>query len=492
MLVFALQHKSIIMNYVIKPYSENDPMKYFQEICSIPHGSGNEKQISEYIIEFAKSHNLEYQTDELYNVIVKKDGQGKGKNSPAFILQGHTDMVCEKNNDTEFDFTKDSLNLMVEDGWLKANGTTLGADNGVAVAYMMSALAEETLDHPPLECLFTVQEETGLDGAKHIDVSGLKAKKMLNMDAGPQGVFYVSSAGGLRIQLKKNVSRESVSGETFKLSVSGLFGGHSGVDIASERGNANHITARILYAIQESQDIRLISVNGGDKDNAIPRECFTELVLSDVEKAKEVVAKLYAEIKEELQSTDSGIKIELQKINSDATPISKEQTQEIIKLMFLLPNGPFHRNLELNNLVMNSSNFALIKICDTCVEIHLSIRSGISSLRDQLQQQIELVAKTFGFECSYSGDYPAWQYNANSELREKSRVVYNKLFGSDPEIVAIHAGLECGILAERIPGLDILAIGPTEAHVHTPDEKVHIQSFQDTYKFIKNILEAMC
>ena len=479
------------MEYVVQPNGKNDPILHFQELCKIPHGSGNEKAISDYVAGYGRNLGLWTHQDELNNVYIKRPGQGKGAKKDPVILQGHLDMVCEKNLDTAFDFEKDSLNLYVEDGWLKARGTTLGADDGVAVAYMMALLAEEG-DFPPLECLFTTGEETGLFGAAGADMDLFDGMRMVNLDCGPEGAILVSSAGGLRTVLERGISRGEARGQGVRITVSGLAGGHSGGDIDKERGNANKLMARVLYALSKEAGAVLVSMDGGDKDNAIPRECVAYVDAGDATAAIAVAEEMGRCFAAELAGSDSGVAVTTEVSQLPMAPMTQRDSEALIQLLYLLPCGPFHRNLVLDGLVVNSINLAVVRTQPTHLTIDLSARSSEPSLRDELMYQVELLSALLGVTCTHSSAYPGWAYDPDSPLRELAVEVYRERCGSDPEVMAIHAGLECGLLREKKPGLDIIAIGPNHEKIHTPWEMLDLASFQSTFEYLKALLAAMC
>ena len=477
------------MTYLIQPKYDHDPIKYFQQLTQIPRGSGNEKGVSDYVVNFAKKHNLWWKQDSENNVYIKKDGIGAGKNKPAILLQGHLDMVCEKNNETEFDFTTQPLDLYVEDGWLKARGTTLGADNGVAVAYMMSVLAEKWESCPPVECLFTTGEETGMFGALAADTSVFSAQTMINMDCGGEGVFTVSCAGGRRTDVTKNVKREKVTADVLKVTISGLKGGHSGSDIHLERGNANRLMARFLYMLMEKQNVRMVSINGGDKDNAIPRECVCEIAVENVSAVEEIVKCTREMFSDELSASDPDVTLDMEQMQRDfVNALTVEDTKSVVEMLLLLPCGPVHRNVKLNDLVISSNNPAVVIATDDSVNVKMSTRSSIASLKQEISIQIELIARIYDAECRHSSEYPGWAYEEKSNVRDVCSRVYEEMYGKAPKIEAIHAGLECGLIKEKMPKLDVVAMGPTMENIHTPQERLNVMSFARTYEFLKQIL----
>lgn len=476
------------MNIVTKGLEPARVLSYFEEISAIPRGSGNEKGIADYLEAFAKEHGLFCYRDEMHNVMIKKPASPGCEKAGAVLLQGHTDIVCEKNNDYVHDFEKDPLKLYIEGDYLKAEGTTLGADNGTAVCYMLAILEDNTLVHPALECLFTVQEETGLDGARNFDGSQISAKTMINMDAGPEGVATVSCAGGMRIDMKKSMQQVPFAGTALKLEVKGLMGGHSGAEINSNRANANAVMGRVLYNLPK---VNIVSLTGGSKDNAIPRECVAIIAVPDVLAAKQAVEKIEKEILAECTELDKAFQIEVSEADAPATMGDCACTKDVIGLLYLAPNGVLSMSPTMEGLVESSSNMGVVHTEGADIWVAFSPRSSVESRQDQTEQRLRILADAFGFEFHLRSRYPGWAYDPNSRVRDLAKSTYEEMFKKPFKIEAIHAGLECGLLKAKVPEMDIVAIGPDEHNGHTPDEEVSISSMNRVYQFVRALLEKL-
>lgn len=476
------------MNIVTKGLEPARVLSYFEEISAIPRGSGNEKGIADYLEAFAKEHGLSCYRDAIHNVFIKKPASPGRETAGAVLLQGHTDIVCEKNNDYEHDFEKDPLKLYIEGDYLKAEGTTLGADNGTAVAYMLALLEDDTLVHPALECLFTVQEETGLDGAREFDGSKISAKTMINMDAGPEGVATVSCAGGMRIDMKKKMMQVPFSGTALKLEVKGLMGGHSGVEINSSRANANAVMGRVLYNLPK---VNLISLTGGSKDNAIPRECVAMIAVPDAAAARAAAAKMETEILAECTELDKGFKIEISEAAAPQSMGDDACTKDVIGLLYLAPNGVLSMSPTMEGLVESSSNMGVVHTEGTDIWVAFSPRSSVESRQDQTEQRLKVLADAFGFEFHLRSRYPGWAYDPDSKVRDLAKSTYEELFKRPFKVEAVHAGLECGLIKAKVPDIDIVAIGPDEHNGHTPDEEVSISSMNRVYQFVRALIEKL-
>lgn len=483
-----------IMNYKINGYEPEKLFQFFEEICAIPRGSKNEKAISDYLVQFAKDRDLWYYQDELYNVIIKKEGSEGAKDLPPVMLQGHTDMVCEKLSDVEHDFTKEGLNLMVEDGIVTADGTTLGADNGVAVALMMMVLDDDTLVHPPLECVFTTQEEIGLFGAKELDKSFIQARTMINMDSEEEGIATVSCAGGMRIRCARKIEREPISGTMLRIIIGNLLGGHSGSDIDLGRQNANLLMARLIYHLFQKTPGRLAKFNGGSKDNAIPRECEALLVYEDVseaQKAEKEAVDLAEKFAEEIYDCEPNFSCDIFMEDGNVEVMTREDADALIHTIYLAPDGVQKRNMKMNGFVVTSCNMGVAVTKKDYVMLTFAPRSSVASLMEDMKERIELLAKTFGFTCDFSGEYPGWSYAEESEIRKVFQESYQRLFGKELKVEAIHAGLECGLFSDALPGMDAIAVGPDIYACHTPDEYLPLDSFERFYKLLKEVLSTL-
>lgn len=464
--------------------------KYFEEITRIPHGSFKEENIRVYLCDFAKAHGLDYTYDEMNNVIIYKPASAGYEDHPAVLLQGHTDMVCEKNKDTTFDFETEALQLYIEDGWLKAKGTTLGADDGVGVAYMLAILEDQEAKHPALECVFTVQEEVGLFGAMAIKKEDIHAKRMINLDDGGETATCITSAGGVNVILRKERILVPVHEQGYCLEIKGLSGGHSGGEIDKERGNANKLLARILYEIDKKFDLQLHSFEGGIKDNAIPREA-SAIFVSSAKKTEiaHCVERMEKDLKEEYAYSDAGISICL-KEESVKEAMATIESETLIRLLCVLPNGMRHRSMKIDNFVTASSNIGVVESNDEIV-INCSIRGAQESFVDEIAAEVEILADVFEYDAVQEARYPAWSYDEHSNMREIMQKVCFQLYEKELELLAVHGGLECGIFKALDEDMDIVTMGPIMKDIHTPQEALDLASFDRTYTFLKTYLENL-
>ncbi len=467
---------------------------FFQEICKLPHGSGNEKAVSDFIADFAASKGLEYRQDEVYNIVVKKPAAKGYETAPTIILQGHLDMVCEKNADTIHDFTKDPLSLRIDGDFISAEGTTLGADDGIAVAYMLAVLDDDTLPHPAVEAVFTVGEEVGMDGARALDVSDLNGTLFLNMDTEQEGRLLAGCCGGRRAKLYLPIVREHAPawGKAFALKIRGLKGGHSGADIHLQRASANRLMGRVLERIIGTVACRLSSMDGGLMDNAICREATAVLVLSEADyyKAAEAVAEMEKEFLSEYAYCETSIRITLEPMPEKIEKVFTADTaRKALDILQILPYGVQTMCLDMPGLVESSSNIGIVRTTDDYVFFDNALRSSVPGRKEEMYERIRIIARLTGAELKYTGEYPGWKYNPHSKLLAIAQKSYYDLFGHDAVVEAIHAGLECGIFADKIPGLDLLSIGPTMEDVHTPDEHLSISSTVRTWELLKEILK---
>ena len=472
---------------------------YFEEISKIPRGSGNTKAVSDYCVDFAKKRNLYVRQDELNNVVIKKPATAGYEDKPAVIIQGHLDMVAEKDSDSSHDFMKDPIKLIVEGDFITADKTTLGADDGIAVAAGLALLDDSDVKHPELEVIFTVDEETGMEGAMGLDMSDIHGKYMLNLDSEDDGIITVGCAGGKSTEVKFDMELSEVAGVIYQIKISGLKGGHSGVEIHKERANANILIARVLKYINDRIAIRITTMNGGSKDNVITKESTAIFVLHGHEDVEENMAKLsaifeeaVAIIKNEYVVSDNDIDISL----SDGEygifyAASRKATDNIIAFMNVVPFGPQYRVPGMNGLVETSLNMGILKTDKGIVDISMSIRSSVKSRKQLIADKIETLAKLTGGEFFSGGEYPEWAYKADSPLQKLLCDVYREKFGEELKIDVIHAGLECGYILEKKPELDVVSFGPQMYDIHTTDERVSISSVAKMYEFVKSILEKM-
>ena len=465
---------------------------YFEELCKIPHGSGNTKQISNYLVSFAKEHGLEYVQDEMNNVVIYKLATKGYEDAPAVILQGHIDMVCEKRPDVEHDFTKDPLNISVQDGYVTANGTTLGGDDGIAVAYGLALLESEDIAHPALEVLITVDEEIGLLGAEGIDCSVLKGKRLINLDSEAEGSLWISCAGGLSGISTIPVQRVEAEGQKAAVKITGLMGGHSGAEIDKKRANANVLMGRFLYSLQKETAYEIISLAGGQKDNAITREADAELLVEDINAVKACAEKLQKGFREEYAGTDEKITVEITDLGAASAKVLHPTSRE--KVLFFLMEVPFgiqKMSGTIDGLVETSTNIGIVKLGEDEFLGSSSVRSSVEAAGAALSDKICYLTEFLGGEYTVQGAYPAWEYRKDSPLRDRMVEVYEEMYGEKPNVVAIHAGLECGLFYKKIEGLDCVSLGPNMKDIHTSEEMLDIASTERVWKYLVKVLEYL-
>jgi dipeptidase D len=465
---------------------------YFEELTKIPRGSGNEKEVSDFLKNFAMERNLEVIQDEFLNIIIKKPGTEGYENSAPIILQGHMDMVNEKNNDVIHDFDKDPLKLRLVGDDLYATGTTLGADNGIAVAFALAILDSKNVQHPPLEVLVTVEEETGLIGATNLDGSVFKGKTLINIDSEEEGKFLVSCAGGARQTVKLPLALVKKEGVTYKLQVTGLKGGHSGMDIDKERGNSIKLLGRALVLLQKDYRFNLALLAGGSKNNAIPREAEGVLVFdqipSDLSTKVQAIEKILGD---EIKTQDEGFKLVLSESSLPEKTYDDITTKNVIELLYLLPNGVESQSQDIKGLVETSLNLGVLTERNDHLDFDFAVRSSVRSKKDMLMDKVRMLGEKYGAEVIVTSSYPEWQYAKESKIRDTFIAIYKEKYGIEPGIEAIHAGLECGILAGRIEGLDMISLGPNLYDVHTPNEHMSIPSVKNVYEFLLEVLKAL-
>lgn len=477
------------MKRVLEGLKPEKVFYYFEEISQIPRGSGNEKQISDYLYNLAKLKGWDVIQDDYYNIIIKKPATVGYENAPMVMLQGHMDMVCEKNEGVEHDFEKDPIKLRIIDGDLYATETTLGADNGIAVAYALSILDSDDVKHPALEVLITVDEEKGMTGAENVDANIFKAKYLLNLDSEEEGVFTCGCAGGGGINFRIPVKYQETIKATYKISIKGLQGGHSGSDIDKERGNANKILGRILYDLYDGID--LISIKGGSKGNAIPRESQALISVCNLEKVQEKIIEWNNVLKNEYSFTDSAVNVTLENMGYDAQPLAKDVFKKVVNAINLIPTGVFTRSIAID-LVISSNNLGVITQDENYIELQNQARSSVKSLlTNNIAPIMKQIGETLDIECNIGGFYPGWEYAKESELREICIDTFKEIYGREPVVGAIHAGLECGLLMEKINGLDAISMGPDAYDVHSPNEHINIKSTENVYNLLLEILKRI-
>ena len=480
------------MTYTINGYEPERLFHFFEEISAIPRGSGNEKAVSDYVVAFAWERGLWVHQDELYNVIIKKPASPGAEAAPPVMLQGHLDMVCEKLAGVDHDFLTQGLDLVVEDGVLRANGTTLGGDDGVAVATMLAALDDNDLIHPSLECVFTTQEETGLTGAAFLDKSLLKARTMLNLDsAGEEGAVTVSCAGGVRCTLTRPVLRTAQEdGWLLSLSITGLLGGHSGREIHQNRQNADLLMARLVHRLLQGGG-KLVSLEGGTKDNAIPRESEALLLYAAKEEGEAAAQKarlLAAQIAEELRDTEPAFTCEVSLQAGSASPLSGEDAWALVRALRLAPNGVRSYSPRQGGFVVASLNLGVVKTDDETATLVFFPRSSVASLQEDTLDSLSVLAETFGFVLHKSAAYPGWALASVSPIRDLCQESWKDITGRELRVEALHVGLECGLFIGAMPGMDAVSIGPTLTGCHTPDERLSLESFSRFYRFLADVL----
>lgn len=482
---------------VLSALEPNSVFHFFEEICRIPHGSGNVDAISDFLVQFAKERKLEVYQDDLKNVIIIKEASAGYEAEEPVILQGHMDMVTVKKPDCTKDMRKEGLDLKIDGDLVYAEGTSLGGDDGIAVAYALAALDDDKLLHPRLEVVITVDEEVGMDGARGIDLSMLKGRKLLNIDSEEEGIFTVGCAGGARVDLVLENSGEEVSSQSVELKVSGLMGGHSGVEIHKEGGNSNQLMGRILELLTAEFPIRLAEINGGVADNAIPRETSARIVpaSADYQKLCTRLERIRADIQAELTTRDPGFDLSWSLMREEKLQVMGEkETRQLTLMLAALPNGVQTMSHDVPGLVETSLNLGILKTDITDEKMiaaaGFSVRSSVESEKEELVRKLCAIGALAGAKCSIRGDYPGWKYRVDSPLRDKMVALYQKMYGASPEIVAIHAGLECGLLMGKLPDLDCVSFGPEMKNIHTTEETLSISSAKRVWEYLVEFLRA--
>lgn len=473
-------------------------LECFEEISKIPRCSKNEQQIAEWLMNWAKENNFEAKMDSVQNIVIKVPGSPGYENSPIVVMQGHMDMVCEKTPDSPHDFSKDPIKFVYEGEWLTADKTTLGADNGIAIAMAMVAAADKEIAHPPLELLFTVDEETGLTGANALEPGFIDGKILINIDSEDEGVFTVGCAGGINTYLTLPLDYDSIPGgyKQCRITAGGMKGGHSGIDIGLGKANALRILARALYQLMEDGiDFQLADVKGGSAHNAIPRDSYADLFVKDADfaKAKGIVDQWSNVFNSEYKATDPDLAVSVTE-NNDVKyddMISKAETRRVVEFMLVIPHGVEAMSPDIEGLVETSNNFANLKVEEGEVKVLTSQRSSVVSKLNALTARIESAARVAGGTAQSSDGYPPWQPNMDSPLLARSVKLYEKMFNKKPVVEVIHAGLECGIIADKNPGMDMISIGPDLRYPHSPDEKIHVGAIGKVWDFIVELLKDL-
>lgn len=476
---------------VLTHYEPRDVFSYFEKLCSIPRGSGNTDAVATYLVDFAKEHGLDSYRDAANNVIIRKGGSPGYENADIVILQGHHDMVCEKEDGLDFDFTKDAIQPIVDGDWIRAKGTTLGGDNGIAVAMILAILADDTLPHPPIEALITADEEIGMLGAFALDCSQLKGHKLINLDSEYEGVLMCSCAGGVNVRSTVPVAREAITGTVVDISIKGLTSGHSGVEIDKGRANSNVLMGRLLCELAAKVSFRIVALEGGTRDTAIAAAAVAQVLVepskadalcSAVKALGEQYASEYA-----TAEPDMTVAVTISKTDSNYA-LTAASTEKVCGVLVALPDSVQVMSIDMPGLVQTSTNFGLLKLTENALTFSNTIRSSITAQKEWIVEKITAIVKLAGGTTITDGNYPGWAYNPHSIVKDTILSAYKKLFEKDAAVEAVHAGIECGLFADSIPHLDCVSIGPDMSDVHTPREHLSIASSQRTYELLKFVL----
>ncbi len=457
----------------------------------MPHGSYNNQQISDYLVNFAKTRNLKYRQDQALNVVIWKDGTKGYENSPAVIIQGHMDMVAVQTEDCKKDMLTEGLDLLVEGEYLTADGTSLGGDDCIAVAMALAVIDSDDIPHPPIEAIFTTDEEVGMLGAVAMDCSDIKGRMMLNLDSEDEGVFTVSCAGGATAKVVLPVEKESVKAIPVQIKISGLKGGHSGMEIDKERINANTLLGRLLNAV-ECEEVQIVSVNGGEKDNAIANkaEALLAVAQDEAEHVMETIGELYKTVQAEYKTVDPDVCVETSVCGEETElmAFTAVDTARVITALMTLPNGVMRMNPDMDHMVQTSLNLGVLRTTEGEVTLSYGVRSSVESEKVYLIDRIIVLAELLDGWVDVMGDYPGWEYMPESELRDVCVDQFVKNYGYQPEVIGVHAGLECGVFSSKLPGLQCISMGPQMKDIHTPMEMLSIPSTERTWKLLKDIL----
>ncbi len=460
----------------------------FEALNNVPRPSKKEERVIQFMLDFGNNLGLETKTDRIQNVIIKKPASKGMENRPTLILQSHLDMVHQKNNATVFDFDTQGIEMIIDGDWVKANGTTLGADNGIGVAAIMALLESTDISHPALEAMFTIDEETGMTGAKELDGSNFEGKILLNLDTEDDDELSIGCAGGIDTNTTYSYQKENVYSDAvcFQMDVKGLLGGHSGMDIDKGRGNANKILARVLYHLNSLMDIQLVSFDGGSLRNAIPREGNAKIAIhkDDTDQLKHEFKRISQIIINEFHTIEKALVFELNETNTEDSAVAHQDFEKIINTLTAVHNGVFRMSPDIENLVEASSSLARVIIKDGIFSTQSLQRSSVESSKGDVANSIRASFELMGCAVVQGGDYPGWQPNPNSKILNLMRNLYQEMFHEEPQVKACHAGLECGILGEHLPGVDMISFGPNIRAAHSPDEKVQISSVQKFWKFL--------
>lgn len=466
--------------------------QYFEEICAIPHGSRNTHAICDYCVQFAQEHGLHCIRDTHDNVILFAPGTSGYEQAEPVILQGHIDMVCEQETDVDIDMTREGLRLRTDGEWVWADGTTLGGDDGIAVAYAFAVLAAEDIPHPPLEVILTADEEIGMLGAAAIDLSAVRGRRLLNIDSEEEGIFLAGCAGGLTATCSVPVTWETREGVRVRVTISGLRGGHSGTEINKGRANANILMGRLLDTMNHQLSFGICALSGGQKDNAIARDCTAELLVSEAEvETLCAVAEDCARIfREERRQTDPDIRVHTQRLENACAPVV-QHNMRVIGLMRLAPDGVQRMSDDIAGLVQTSLNCGILRLEQDALRMTCSVRSSVNSEKQALTSKLGCLCELLDGSCAVAGEYPAWEYRAHSPLRDCMVETFTQQYGHAPEVQAIHAGLECGLFSGKLEDLDCVSFGPDIEEIHTTRERMSVASVQRTWELLTAVLAKL-
>ncbi len=479
---------------VLEQLEPNVIWKHFHEITQIPRPSAKEQKAREWVLAKAKKKGLEVVEDKVGNIVIRKPAHKGRESAPTVVLQGHLDMVCEKNESVQHDFDKDAIKVVQKGDWLYADGTTLGADNGVGVAAALAVMESDDIKHGPLEFVFTIDEERGLTGASEFPGGVLKAKYFLNLDGEEKGTLCIGCSGGVNTTAKRKVTMQAPKQNTaYKIKVSGLKGGHSGVDIHLGRGNAIRVLGGVVQRLVDKLGVEVADLKGGSARNVIPREA-TAVVVGDAAKEKELkdlVAQFAAETKTDLGSFDPGVQISAEKSEKPAHVIDAKDARKVVDLLVAIPHGVLAMSPDVPGLVQNSTNLATVSVKDGEVEIGSSQRSAIEASKMAAAKMVATACQLAGFEVEHAGSYPGWKPEPTSEIVQKCKEAFKEVFGNETRLVAMHAGLECGVIGEKYPGMQLISFGPQIESPHSPNERVEIPSVAEFWKYLKAVLEKL-
>ena len=472
---------------VLKNIKPERVMFYFEKLCCIPHGSKNTSEATQMCIDFAVDNDLPYRVDQVGNVVIRKPASEGYENSHTVIIQGHLDMVCQKEKGITKNMDIEGLDLVIDGDFISAEGTTLGGDDGIAVAMALALLEDKSLIHPPIEAVFTVDEEIGLIGATALDTSDLNGKYLINLDSDDEGVFTVSCAGGIVASCSIPVERQNYNGQLYQIEISGLVGGHSGAEVTKGRANADILLGRTLFEMWEANNIRVCQVNGGLKDNAFPTNAVAVIVSND--DITSIASKCQSDFLNEYNIAEKNIKISVSEIaTGEYVPMDEISTKKIISALCCFPNGIQSMSLEIPGLAKTSLNLGILKTDNRSVTLSYCVRSSLNTEKVALVNKLKLMTELMGGELSTEGDYPPWEYKQESKLRDIMVETYKQMYNKEPIIKAIHAGLECGILSSKIDGLECISIGPDIFDIHTPEERMSISSVQRVWEYLLMVL----